>query len=164
LPAHLGDKQSILGERGKAKDRNRQPDDAADMELAIVFATMEHGTRSADSADKSFLFQMAKEPADQRNRKRKIFRNLTQGIEGLRLRAAMGERILSKQLQKRAPFVSDFSAGESLRQKRERRRGAFRSHGRNAGTRNARHCSRTVSYCLRTVLLRKRAFVDQERS
>ncbi|MGH7936432.1 MAG: hypothetical protein ACREF8_05440, partial [Chthoniobacterales bacterium] len=75
---------------------------------------------------------------DQGNRKRKIFRDVTQGIEGLRLRAAMAERNLSKQLQKSAPFVSDFSAGQSLRQKRERGRGAFRSHGRKAGTRIAR--------------------------
>ena len=95
---------------------------------------MEHGARSTNSPDESFLFKMAKDSTDQGNRKRKIFRDVTQGIEGLRLRAAMGERNLSKQLQKRVPFVSDFSAGQSLRQKWEGRRGAFRSHGRKAGT------------------------------
>ena len=76
-----------------------------------------------------------------------MFDDVAERVERLRLCAAMGEGDLSKQLQKRAFFVGNFSAGQSLRQKRKVRREASLSHDRKRAHSPVRRCALFLTVC-----------------
>ncbi|MEO6872974.1 MAG: hypothetical protein ABI233_12265 [Chthoniobacterales bacterium] len=68
LSPHLRDEPAIVNERGKAKNRNRQPHHSADNKMSIILAAVENRARSTDSSYQPFFFEEKEDTTDHRDR------------------------------------------------------------------------------------------------